>query len=110
MDSEIPLQITEDPSELLKNLHHFVQGSVKAGHRTWLKTLSPLLLCLPNGEPYYPVPSVKNQQLYKKYQVEAQKLEENGIYFVGRLANYKYFNMDQAFKNALDLFKKHTQI
>jgi UDP-galactopyranose mutase len=29
-----------------------------------------------------------------------------GIYFVGRLANYKYFNMDEAFKNALDVFDK----
>ena len=28
------------------------------------------------------------------------------VHFVGRLANYKYFNMDQAFKNALDLFEQ----
>ena len=33
---------------------------------------------------------------------EADKLID--VHFVGRLANYKYFNMDQAFKNALDLF------
>lgn len=58
------------------------------------------------GEPYYPVPSEKNQQLYEKYRNEASKLEENNIYFVGRLAQYKYFNMDQAFRNALDWFDK----
>lgn len=57
------------------------------------------------GEPYYPVPSERNRALYEKYQKEAEKLESDGIYFVGRLANYKYFNMDQAFKNALDLFE-----
>jgi len=56
-----------------------------------------------DGEPYYPVPNPENQKIYDKYRVEAEKLHE--IYFVGRLANYKYFNMDQAFKNALDLFK-----
>ena len=56
------------------------------------------------NEPYYPVPNPKNQEIYAKYQHEAKGLEETGIYFVGRLANYKYFNMDQAFKNALDLF------
>lgn len=56
------------------------------------------------GDPYYPVPSKKNQKTYVLYQKEAKKLEKNGIYFVGRLANYKYYNMDQAFKNALDLF------
>ncbi len=55
------------------------------------------------GEPYYPVPNEKNRRIYNRYKEEAEKLKD--IYFVGRLANYKYFNMDQAFKNALDLFK-----
>jgi UDP-galactopyranose mutase len=58
------------------------------------------------GEPYYPVPSDKNKATYALYQTAAEALEKKGIYFVGRLANYKYFNMDQAFKNALDLFYK----
>lgn len=56
------------------------------------------------GEPYYPVPSERNRTLYEQYQLAAQALEKDGIFFVGRLANYKYFNMDQAFRNALDLF------
>lgn len=55
------------------------------------------------GEPYYPVPNSRNQDIYNLYKEEADKLTD--VYFVGRLANYKYFNMDQAFKNALDLFK-----
>lgn len=54
------------------------------------------------NEPYYPVPNPENQAIYDMYKKEADKLTD--IYFVGRLANYKYFNMDQAFKNALDLF------
>lgn len=57
------------------------------------------------GEPYYPVPSGRNKELFGRYQIEAEKIEKEGVYFVGRLANYKYFNMDQAFKNALDLLK-----
>jgi len=56
------------------------------------------------GEPYYPVPNSRNQEIYNKYKEEADKLTD--VYFVGRLANYKYFNMDQAFKNALDLFEQ----
>lgn len=58
------------------------------------------------GDPYYPVLNKRNIKLYSKYQKMAEKLEKNNIYFVGRLANYKYFNMDQAFINALDLFNK----
>ncbi len=56
------------------------------------------------GEPYYPVPNEKNRRIYEKYKAEAETLAD--VYFVGRLANYKYFNMDQAFKNALDLFEQ----
>ncbi|NTU72935.1 UDP-galactopyranose mutase [Candidatus Roizmanbacteria bacterium] len=56
------------------------------------------------GEPYYPVLSRENLDLYLKYKNEATKIEDRNVHFVGRLANYKYFNMDQAFKNALDLF------
>lgn len=57
-----------------------------------------------HGEPYYPVPNARNQSLYEDYRRHAEQLSQEGIYFVGRLANYKYFNMDQAIKNALELF------
>lgn len=56
------------------------------------------------GDPYYPVPNPQNEAICQRYREEADKLAN--IYFVGRLANYKYFNMDQAFKNALDLFTR----
>ena len=54
------------------------------------------------GDPYYPVPNPKNNVLYEKYKVLADK--EEGVCFVGRLASYKYFNMDQAIMNALEMF------
>lgn len=57
-----------------------------------------------DGEPYYPVPSPRNLELYEKYRSLAEK--EQNVHFVGRLANYKYFNMDAAIRNALDLFEK----
>lgn len=62
------------------------------------------------GEPYYPVPNEKNINLYKKYQKIAEKLQKKGVYFIGRLANYKYFNMDQAFENALNFFENLKEI
>jgi UDP-galactopyranose mutase len=55
------------------------------------------------GEPFYPVPTQENRDLYEKYKYEAQ-LVPNTI-FAGRLANYKYFNMDLAIKNALNIFE-----
>ncbi len=59
-----------------------------------------------NGEPYYPIPNKKNLQLYEKYKKLAEKEEKNNVYFLGRLANYKYFNMDAAIENALYFFNK----
>ena len=60
------------------------------------------------GDPYYPVPDERNQKLYKKYQHLAHTEEaERRVLFVGRLANYKYFNMDEAIKNSLDTFNSN---
>ena len=56
------------------------------------------------GEPYYPVPTKKNLELYEKYKLLAKKEEIKNVFFVGRLANYKYFNMDEAILNSLNFF------
>lgn len=57
------------------------------------------------GEPYYPVLNEKNLELYEKYKMLAdEEMKKNNIHFLGRLANYKYFNMDQAIQNSLDYF------
>ncbi|MEN6325072.1 MAG: UDP-galactopyranose mutase [Syntrophomonas sp.] len=45
------------------------------------------------GDPFYPVPNKTNEEIYHKYQSEAQRLKS--VYFVGRLAQYRYFSMDQ---------------
>jgi UDP-galactopyranose mutase len=57
------------------------------------------------GEPYYPIPNKKNMELYEKY--KQFTLEEKRVHFLGRLANYKYFNMDAAILNALEYFDKN---
>ena len=57
-----------------------------------------------DGDPYYPIPKPENGLLYKKYQALADQL--SNTYFVGRLATYKYYNMDQVVAQALSTFKK----
>jgi UDP-galactopyranose mutase len=56
------------------------------------------------GDPYYPVPRPENAELYKKYQMLTAELPN--VHFVGRLATYKYYNMDQVVGQALATFKK----
>jgi len=59
------------------------------------------------GDPYYPVPRPENFELYKKYKELADAMPE--VHFIGRLATYKYYNMDQVTAQALTLFNKIRQ-
>jgi UDP-galactopyranose mutase len=56
------------------------------------------------GDPYYPVPRPENAELYKRYKALADATP--GVHFVGRLATYKYYNMDQVVAQALALFRR----
>jgi UDP-galactopyranose mutase len=56
------------------------------------------------GDPYYPVPRPENTELYKQYQALAEQTQ--GVWFVGRLATYKYYNMDQVTAQALTVYRK----
>ena len=57
-----------------------------------------------SGDPYYPVPRKENAELYAKYKALADATP--GVHFVGRLATYKYYNMDQIVAQALTVYGK----
>lgn len=56
------------------------------------------------GDPYYPVPRAANNALYEQYKAMASDVPN--VHFVGRLATYKYYNMDQVVAQALALFSR----
>jgi UDP-galactopyranose mutase len=56
------------------------------------------------GDPYYPIPRAENQALYKKYEALADATRD--VTFVGRLATYRYYNMDQVVGQALATFRR----
>ncbi len=53
-------------------------------------------------EKFYPIPMASNNDILKEYQSEAEKL--NSVIFCGRLAEYKYYNMDQVIARSLKIF------
>lgn len=57
-----------------------------------------------SGDPYYPIPKPECTELYNKYKALADNTP--GVHFVGRLATYKYYNMDQVVGQALATFDK----
>ena len=56
------------------------------------------------GDPYYPIPRPENQELFKRYEALAD--DTDGVTFVGRLATYRYYNMDQIVGQALATFER----
>lgn len=56
------------------------------------------------GEPYYPFPTKEYKEQFALYKKEMEK--ETKVYFLGRLAEYRYYNMDAVVRSALDLFKE----
>lgn len=56
------------------------------------------------GDPYYPIPREENQRLFKRY--EALAIAEANVSFVGRLATYRYYNMDQVVGQALATYRR----
>lgn len=56
------------------------------------------------GDPYYPIPRPENQALFKRY--EALAMTRPDVVFVGRLATYRYYNMDQVVGQALATFRR----
>ncbi|HWA17253.1 MAG TPA: UDP-galactopyranose mutase, partial [Gemmatimonadales bacterium] len=59
------------------------------------------------GDPYYPVPSAGNSELYRRYTELAEA--EHHVHFTGRLATYRYYNMDQVTAQSLKLYATLTQ-
>ena len=57
-----------------------------------------------DGDPYYPIPRPANAVLYAKYRELAER--DGRTHFCGRLANYRYFNMDQVIAQALMTFRR----
>jgi UDP-galactopyranose mutase len=60
-----------------------------------------------DGDPYYPIPRPENAALYKRYKELADQTPN--VHFVGRLATYKYYNMDQVVAQSLALYSKMSQ-
>ncbi|MEP9380361.1 UDP-galactopyranose mutase [Aquabacter sp. CN5-332] len=57
-----------------------------------------------SGDPYYPVPRAENQARYQLYEELARNTPN--VWFVGRLATYRYYNMDQVVGQALATYRK----
>ena len=60
------------------------------------------------GDPYYPIPRPENAELFKKY--EKLALATPDVWFVGRLATYRYYNMDQVVGQALATFRRISDV
>ena len=71
---------------------------------TWITHDFPTEYKVYETEPYYPVNDKINNYNYLRYKSEADKLKN--VYFGGRLAEYKYYDMDKVIESALNFVNK----
>ncbi|MCC7551730.1 MAG: UDP-galactopyranose mutase [Methanobacterium sp.] len=64
----------------------------------------PQKYCINQNIPYYPIPKKEYNLIYKEYEHEAQSIDN--LYLLGRLAEYKYYNMDEVIHRALKVFEE----
>jgi UDP-galactopyranose mutase len=82
--------------------HKHLTGHV--GATTVLTTEWPQDHVVGVNDPYYPIPREENRSLHARY-LELAADTDPGVVFAGRLADYKYYNMDQAVSRALLVFR-----
>ena len=95
----------QEPYTRITEFKHFLNENTP---NTTIAYEYPTAFELGNNERYYPIPKQENEKLYKKYLELAQK--EQNIYFIGRLGEYKYYNMQSAISAIFKLFKKLNPI
>jgi len=96
-----PVAVVNYPNEnLYTRVTEFKHLTGQEHHKTSLVYEYPRA----SGDPYYPIPRSENSELYRKYHMLAAATK--GVHFVGRLATYKYYNMDQVVAQALTLYAK----
>ena len=99
-----PVAVINYPNEnLYTRITEFKHLTGQEHHKTTLVYEYPKA----SGDPYYPIPRAENNELYRKYQMLAASTR--GVYFTGRLATYKYYNMDQVVAQSLALYAKLGQ-
>ena len=90
-------------TRIIEHKHfEFLGNEVYANPHTVIIREYPLEYGAGNGEPYYPVSDERNLLLYAKYQKLAK--QERNVVFGGRLAEYKYYDMDQVMESAMKVF------
>lgn len=85
-------------------ISEFTKFTCDKQNKTLIVKEYPQDFLLGDNIPYYPIPTLQNKSFYNRYQEEAKQYKN--LYLLGRLANYKYINMDVAVKNAMELFDK----
>ena len=95
----VMMNFTDKEIEHTRIIEHKHFENIKS-NTTWITKEYPVDYKVEKSEPYYPVNDKENTIKYLKYKKEADSLED--IYFGGRLAEYKYYDMHQVIESALN--------
>jgi UDP-galactopyranose mutase len=97
------MNFTDKETPYTRIIEHKHFENIKSDN-TWISYEYPTDYNADINEPYYPVNDEENTKKYNKYKSMSEKLEN--VYFGGRLAEYKYYDMHQIIESALNFLNK----
>ena len=97
------MNYTDSETEYTRIIEHKHFEKDNITNNTWITFEYPTEYKANETEPYYPVNDKENNSKYLKYKEESDKIEN--VYFGGRLAEYKYYDMHQVISSALNFIK-----
>ena len=98
------MNYTDKDTEHTRTIEHKHFEKSNKTDSTWVTWEYPTEYSARKTEPYYPVNDIENNEKYQKYKLAADDLKN--VYFGGRLAEYKYYDMHQVIESALNFVKK----
>ena len=94
----------EDKFTRITEYKHMTDNEIKTKNTIIMKEYSDAYQKDSEMTPYYPINNEESQGIYNKYLEESKKYKN--LHLLGRLAQYKYYNMDLIINDALKLFEK----
>ena len=94
----------EDKFTRITEYKHMTDNEIKTNNTIIMREYPDAYKKDNDMTPYYPINNEESQNIYNKYLEEVEKY--NNLYMLGRLAQYKYYNMDLIISEALNLFEE----
>jgi UDP-galactopyranose mutase len=93
-------------TRIIEHKHFEFYNDINQIENTWITYEYPKKYIVNKTDPYYPVNDITNNEIYKKYKILSEQIKDK-VLFGGRLAEYKYYDMDDVIESSFNFLNQH---